>query len=179
MIESDLLEIVDRALLAAGAILEEGEAFSTPRLEIVRYYRKPERLSPIPIVGRALQVVAVVRQPGDLVGDRGGLRTLLGRLAMAVNGRYPPRAAWVVGLLPLFLTAEPITPEDDALTRDSTAITLPPRRVLLTGLFRLNLGQEAMSFAVTRGDDNPFALAETIADALAPNLRRFVPLVEG
>lgn len=178
MIEADFLDVVDHTLEPAGASPEAGEVFETPRLEVLRYYPRRVQLSPIPFFGRGSGVAVVVRQPLDVEGDRKGLRALLGRAAMAVNGRYPPWRSWVVGLAAVILTAEPITPQDDDLLKETMSLTLPPRRVLLTGLFRVNLGQEAVAYAITSGQAGPFGEAEILADALSTRLRRFVPFLE-
>lgn len=178
MIEADLLDLLDQTLKPLGATPEPGEAFETPRLEVLRYYPRRVQLGPIPFFGRGTGVVIVVRQPVELEGDRAGLSALLGRAAMALNGRHPPWRSWAVGMAAVILTAEPITPHDDALLKKAMPLTLPPRRVLLTGLFRVNLGQEAVAYAVASGRESPFGEAENLADALSRRLRRFVPLIE-
>jgi hypothetical protein len=181
MIEADLFAIIDPVLRAAGAVPDEGEEYREPPLDVLRYHRRPVRLSRVPWFGRALSVVAVVRQPLDIVGvTTPGLRQLLTRLAMAVNSRYPPwlapRAA-VIGLTTLVLTSEPIAPGDDALL--GTGLTRLPRlRVVPFGLIRVNLGQEALAMALTSDPDRLFPESAAMADALIPHLGRFVPFLD-
>src|SRR2546430_1526056 len=59
------------------SVLEAGEEFRKPPLEVLRYYRRKVRLSWVPILGRALGVVMVVRQPVDVEGSRDGYQRLL------------------------------------------------------------------------------------------------------
>ena len=125
MMEDQLFEIIDPVLKSSGALSEAGEEYRTPPLDVLRYYWRPVRLNRMPVLGRASSVVAVVRQPVDVAFRPDDYRTFLTRLAMAVNGRFPPWA-WsrrrglaitgglVVGLTVLILTPEPIGPEDDA-----------------------------------------------------------------
>ena len=52
------------------------------------------QLNWLPIFGQAHSVVAIVRQPVDIDRTKAGQTRLLTRLAMAVNGRFPPGEAW-------------------------------------------------------------------------------------
>ncbi|MDR3632370.1 MAG: hypothetical protein P4L84_00960 [Isosphaeraceae bacterium] len=180
MVESDLFEIVDPVLRALGTVPEGGEEFGRPPLDVLRYYRRSVRLHWMPVLGRALSVVAVVRQPVDIGFSKEGYRGLLTRLAMAVNGRFPPwrsPRALAVGLTALILTPEPIRAEDDA-TLGTVLGSLPRQRAVPVGLFRMNLGQEAVSFALSANPDGLFSEPEQLADALTTRFRRFVPLLE-
>jgi hypothetical protein len=125
-------------------------------------------------------VVAVVRQPNDVGFSSDGYRRFLKRLALAVNGRYPPwrRGGLVLGLTVVVLTPEPIGPDDDASLRQ--ALGGPARtgtRAVPLGLLRLNLGQEAMAFALASGPEGLFPEPGALADALTPHFRRFVPVL--
>lgn len=172
MLVDDLFAILDPPLKSLGHAIDEGEEFSRPPLDVLRYYQRPVRLGWLPILGRARSLVAVVRQPVDL--DLSGSRTLLERLARAAGGRYPPSRGPTLTLTTLVLTPEPIAPDDDAAL--GRALSLPTRfRAVPLGLFRINLGQEALSMALARGPGNLFPEPETIADALTPHLRRYVP----
>lgn len=180
MVESDLFEIVDPVLRELGTIPESGEEFARPPLDVLRYYRRSVRLHWMPLLGRAASIIAVVRQPVDVRFTAEGYRALLTRLAMAVNSRFPPwRAprALPVGLTPLILTPEPIRPEDDA-TLASVLGSLPRQRAVPIGLFRMNLGQEAISFALSANPDGLFPEPEQLANALTARFQRFVPMVE-
>jgi hypothetical protein len=201
MIEDQLFEIIDPVLRATGATVEDGEEFRAPPLDVLRYYRRPVRLHGVPLLGRASSVVAVVRQPLDTSFRPDDYHTFLARLAMAVNGRFPPWSwSWpwprasgrgghrptstgglVIGLTALILTPEPIGPEDDA-TLGQVLGTLNVRRtrtrVVPMGVLRVNLGQEALAFALAPGPDGLFAEPEAVADALSLHLRRFVSLIE-
>ena len=90
MVESDLFEVIDPVLRELGTVPEGGEEFGRPPLDVLRYYRRVVRLHWMPVLGRGLSVVAVLRQPPDVGFSQAGYRTLLTRLAMAVNGRFPP-----------------------------------------------------------------------------------------
>jgi hypothetical protein len=179
MLQDDLIDCLDAVIRPLGGLPDAGEAFRDPPLEVVRYYVRRVRLHWLPWVGRGLSVVAVARQPIDLPFTAAGCRQVLDRLARAVNGRYPPwkpRHGLALGLCAIILTPEPIRPEDDAVL--SRAIASPPRaRAVPLGLFRVNLGQEALAFALAEGPDGLFREPQALADALCERFRRFVPPV--
>jgi hypothetical protein len=183
LLEEQLFEIIDPILVSHQLREEPGEEFREPPLDVLRYYRRPVRLHWLPMLGRAQSVVAVVRQPVDVgvTGSPRDYRAFLSRLAMAVNGRFPPgrRLGWgSIGLTVVVLTPEPIAAEDDA--RLEEALKAPSRsRVVTLGLIRLNLGQEAMSFQLAGGPDDLFPEPIALADELTARFRRFVPLFDG
>ena len=180
MLEDELFQIVTTALDPLGALPDDGEEFRDPPLDILRFYHRRVRLHWVPLLGRAQSVVAIARQPADLPFSVDNARQLLRRLAMATNGRYPPwkrPSGLAVGLTSVVLTSEPIGPEDDATLRAACA-NAPHARAVPLGLIRLNLGQEAMSFALSSGPGDLFAEPTMLADALVSHFRRFVPLME-
>ncbi len=180
MVEDDLLGLIDPVLKGLGAVVEEGEEFRQPPLDVLRYYRRKVRLNWVPLVGSALHVVAVVRQPVDIGFSAAEYTKLLTRLAMAVNSRFPPwrkPRALALGLTTVILTPEPIRPEDDA-TLGGVLGNLSRQRAVLVGLIRLNLGQEALSFALSGNPEGLFSEPERLVDTLTPHFRRFVPLME-
>ena len=181
MIEDDLFEIVDAALGPLGSTPEDGEEFRTPPLDVLRYHRRGVRLHAIPGLGRAWSVVAMARQPMDVGLKIGaGYATLMDRLARAAASRFPPGrdGRWgALGLTAMILTPEPIGPDEDAALQ-KVLTPMPRTRVVPLGLIRVNLGQEAMSLALTRPPGDLFPEPEVLADALTPKLRRFVPLME-
>jgi hypothetical protein len=180
MLEDDLLAQLDRVLRPLGAAPEPGDEFPAPPLNVLRYFRRPVRLHWLPGLGRALGLVAVVRQPIDLPFTAPGCTTLLDRLSRAVNTRFPPfsrRNGLAVGLTTVVLTPEPIRPEDDAVLASGLARPARSRCVPL-GLLRVNLGQEAVAFALTNTPDGLYPEPQAIADALCESLRRFVPLID-
>ena len=183
MLEDPFLDLIDSILKPLGLREEVGEEFREPPLDVLRYYRRPVRLHWLPMIGRAQAVVAVVRQPVDvgLSGSPKDYRAFLARLAMAVNGRFPPgnSLGWgSIGLTAVVLTPEPIAAEDDALMK--SALEAPTRsRIVPLGLVRVNLGQEAMSFQLAGSPDGLFPEPVTLADALTLRFRRFVPLFDG
>ena len=178
MIEDEFIERIEPILKEVGSVLEAGEEFVKPPLDILRYYPRIVRMNWIPILGRALGVVMVVRQPVDIDGSRAGYERLLNRMAMAANGRFSPRKGLVIGLTAMVLTPEPITPTDDAMLREVLNHKLRRTRVVPFGLIRINLGQEAMSLAINASPDDLFREPGILADALCENFRRFVPLFE-
>ena len=91
---------------------------------------------------------------------------------------FTRRVALVVGLTAVVLTPEPIGPGDDAVLSQALAVPLRRFRVVPFGIFRVNLGQEAVSFALKASPDQLFPEPERLADALSEHLRRFVPLIE-
>ena len=183
MLEDEFLDLIDPILEPLGLLEEEGEEFREPPLDVLRYYRRPVRLHWLPVIGRAQAVVAVVRQPVDvgLTGSPKDYGAFFARLAMAVNGRFPPgsRSGWgSIGLTIVALTPEPIAAEDDALLK--AALEAPTRsRVVPLGVVRVNLGQEAMAFQLAGSPDGLFPEPVALADALTLRFRRFVPLFDG
>ncbi len=198
MIEDRLFENIDPILRAAGAVVEAGEEYQTPPLEVLRYYYRPVRIHWVPLLGRASSVVAVVRQPVDIGFRPDDYRTFLTRVARAVNGRFPPwtwrwprpwlrgrdvsaAGGLVIGLTVLVLTPEPIGPEDDATLGQilgGLSALRTRTRVVPLGLLRVNLGQEALAFTLAPGPAGLFSEPEALADALSLHFRRFVPLME-
>ena len=120
----------------------------------------------------------LVRQPVDLDGSRAGYERLLARMAMAANGRFPPWKGLVIGLTAIVLTPEPIGPGDDAMLRQVLDVKLQRMRAVPFGLFRINLGQEALSMAINASPDGLFPEPGRLADAMCEHFRRFVPLIE-
>jgi hypothetical protein len=178
MLIDQLNDLIDPVIRAGGSVLESGEEFREPPLDVLRYYRRPVRMSWVPIVGRAQSVVALVQQPVDVDGSKAGQERVLTRLAMAVNGRFPPWRGLVIGLTAVVLTAEPIGPNDDANLRSVLEVKFRRMRVVPFGLFRVNLGQEAVALAIHSSPDGLFPEPGQLGDALCERLRRYVPLID-
>jgi hypothetical protein len=179
MIEDRFVELIEPVLRELGSVREAGEAFREPPLDVLGYYPRRVRLSRIPFFGRALGVAMVARQPVDVEGTSAGYRRLMTRLAMAVNGRFSPWRGLVVGLTAVVLTPEPIAPGDEAMLREVLDHSkLRRMRVVPFGLIRVNLGQEAVAFAIKSSPDGLFPEPGRLADVLCESLRRYVPLVE-
>lgn len=53
MIEDAFLELIEPVLREAGSVLEPGEEFRVPPLDVLRYYPRITRLNRVPILGRA------------------------------------------------------------------------------------------------------------------------------
>jgi hypothetical protein len=178
VIEDRLLELIDPVLRSAGGGLEDGEEFHEPTLDVLRYYRRPVRWNPVPVLGRALSVVAVVRQPLDIELAGAGYEALLTRLAGAAGSRFPPWKGAVIGLTALVLTAEPIGPGDGVLLDRALGVSLRRFRVITFGILRINLGQEAIAWALKSSPYQLFPEPIRLADALGEHFRRFVPLID-
>jgi hypothetical protein len=177
MIEDRLIELIDPLLRENGCVIDEGEEFREPPLDVLRYYHRRVRLGRLPFFGKSLSVIMVVRQPIDIDGSRADYERFLTRVAMAANGRFPPWRGLVIGLTVLMLTPEPIGPGDDALLGDVLAVKLRRMRVVPFGLLRINLGQEAIALAISKDPDGLFSEPGRLADALCDQFRRYVPLV--
>ena len=180
MTEDAFFALIDPVMTAAGAVPEEGEEFRTPALDVLRYYRRGVRVHWVPFLGRGLSLVAVARQPVDVGFSPGDYGRFLTRLAMAVNGRFPPwDRGLALGMTAVVLTPEPIGPDDDGILRQIVSgRPLPRQRAVPLGVIRVNLGQEALSFALATGPEGVFTEPAALADALTPHFRRFVPLLE-
>jgi hypothetical protein len=107
-----------------------------------------------------------------------GYQKLLTRVAMSASGRFPPWQGLTIGLTAMVLTPEPIGPSDDAVLARVLDRSLRRFRVVPFGVLRLNLGQEAVSFALKASPDRLFPEPMQLADALSEHLRRFVSLLE-
>ncbi len=185
MTEETLFETIDPSLRALGSAEEDGEEFREPPLDVLKYYRRGVSLHWAPWFGWGLSVVAVVRQPVDVGFSVADSSRFLNRLAMAVNGRFPPWGGGrhpkglALGLTAVVLTPEPIGPGDDAILKEVvTGRPLPRQRAVPLGVLRVNLGQEALSFALATGPEGVFTEPVALADALTPHFRRYVPLID-
>lgn len=179
MVEDRFIELIEPVLRELGSVREAGEVFREPPLEVLGYYPRRVRLSRIPILGRALGVVVVARQPVDIEGAAVGYQRLMTRLAMAANGRFSPWQGLVVGLTAIVLTPEPIAPGDDAMLRQALdGAKVRRMRVVPFGLIRVNLGQESIAFALNSSPDGLFPESGRLTDLLCGHLRRYVPLLE-
>jgi hypothetical protein len=178
MIEDQIIELIEPLLQQAGSVFQGGEEFRRPPLDILRYYRRTVRVGRIPLLGQAQSVVLLARQPVDIDGSRPSYERFLIRLAMAVNGRFPPWKGLTIGLNALVLTPEPIAPGDDDMLREALGIKLRRMRVVPLGLYRLNLGQEAMALAMHTDPSGAFTEGGLLAELLCERFQRFVPLIE-
>jgi hypothetical protein len=178
VLEAQLLDLIDPVLRAAGSKSESGAVFQPAPLEILRLYRRTVRWSPIPLLGRAASVVAVVRQPLDIELSDAGYSRLLIRLAHAASSRISVWDGVAIGLTALIVTSEPLDAGDDAVLGRVLAAPLRRYRVVPIGLLRVNLGQEATAFTMKASPGEIFAEPALLADVLSTHLRRFVPLFE-
>ena len=185
MTEDAFFATIDPVLRELGSVPEEGEEFQAPALDVLRYYCRGIRLNAVPWLGRGVSAVVVARQPVDVGLSTSDGQRLLTRLAMAVNGRFPPWGrgrhpkGLALGMTALILTPEPIGPGDDtALRAMVTGRPLSRQRAVPLGLIRLNLGQEALASALVAGPDGAFVEPTALLDALIPHFRRFVPLLD-
>jgi hypothetical protein len=178
MLEDQFIDLIEPVLRELGSVREAGESFREPPLDVLGYYPRKVRIGRVPLLGRALGVVMIVRQPVDVEGTQDGYHRLLTRLAMAANGRFPPWQGLVIGLTVVVLTPEPIAPGDDAMLRQVLDTKLRRMRAVPFGLLRVNLGQEALALAVNSSPDGIFPEPTRLADLLCEHLRRFVPLIE-
>ena len=178
MIEDQLVELIEAPLEEVGSKFHGGEEFRDPPLDVLRYYRRQVRVSRTPLLGRAQSVVLLARQPVDIDGTRPSYERFLTRMAMAVNGRFPPWRGLSIGLYSLVLTPEPIVPGDDEMLRAVLALKLRRMRVVPLGLYRINLGQEALALAMQSDPTGAFTEGGILAELLCERFRRFVPLIE-
>ena len=178
MTEDDLFELMDSVLHPLGSASETGDELRGPDLDVLGYYARPVRVSALPIVGRGLSVVAVCRQPIDVGFAGEGYRELIERLARVVNTRFSPlRRGLTLGMTVVVATPEPIGPDEEAALAKTLEPVLRARAVPL-GVFRINLGQEAVSLALRRGPAGMFPEPDALADAFSTRLRRFLPILE-
>jgi hypothetical protein len=179
MLADDLQELMSSVLVPLGCSSEPGDELREPPLELLSYYTRSVRISALPILGRGLSVVALVRQPIDI--SIANYERLMERVAKVINTRFPPvrgGRGLTLGFTTVVTTPEPIQPEDDASLEKVLSITNVRNRAVPLGVFRVNLGQEAVSFSLRRGPENLFPEPDALADALSIRLRRFAKLME-
>lgn len=178
MTHEAFIDQLSQVLEPLSMTIQNGEAFPNPPLDVIRYYARKVKLHWFPVLGQAVSVVAVVRQPPDLSSEPVSIRELVNRVSLAVNGRYPPWPSggpgFVVGLTTLILGTEPIGPEDE----HRLSLSMPAdrkHRIVPLGLFRINLEQNAMSFAIGPTPVDIFPEPILLGDGLSPVLGRFMP----
>ncbi|QEH33173.1 hypothetical protein OJF2_16700 [Aquisphaera giovannonii] len=174
MTDDQLLGLIDPVLRDGGSHADEGEDYRRPAVEVLRYYRRPLKWNPVPILGRALSVVAVARATGDDAPPGQGHRQLLERTAMVVGARYSPWQAPTIGLTVVGLTDEPIGAGTEADLDQALGSSMRRFRVVPLGLILVNLDRETLSFALRAGPDQLFPEPVRVADVLGDRLRRFV-----
>jgi hypothetical protein len=181
LVADEFVATLDDLLGKAGSHIEEGEEFREPVLDVLRYYTRAAKVGRLPVVDRVLSVVAVVYQPRDVGLSSGGYTRLLDRLAKAAHGRFPPWPrghALSIALTAVVLTPEPIGPDEDPKLGE--LLTKWHRsRVVPLGMFRVNLGQGAMSLALAGGLEGRFPEPGLLADDLTARFGRFLPRIEG
>lgn len=179
MTEAELLETIGALTKPLGSREVDGEEFKAPPLDVLAYFWRKERVIRVPILGWALSVVAVVRQPPDLA--RHGSRALLDRIARATNARFPswPRGIGLtIGLTTVVLTPEPIREDEERRLEEALGEASAGRgRIVHLGLLRVNLGQQSLAVAVRPSSGGLFPEASRLADGLSEDLGRFVPLL--
>jgi hypothetical protein len=179
--EDELLQQVESILDPTGMRIEDGEEFREPPLDVVRYHVRVAKLGRLPVLDRVRSVVAIVRQPADMTFAADGLRSLMERVARAAHTRFPPwprGEGLTLALTTLVLTPEPIRPDESP--RLGELLAGPRRgRVVPLAVVRLNLGQGAVSLALTGGLENRFPEVPKLADALEEHFGRFLTPFSG
>jgi hypothetical protein len=175
MLVDDLVKMLDPALAPLGHVAGPGDEYHEPALVLVHQFARPVRLTWVPVLGRATSLVLVARQPVDLDASERGLEMLWTRVARVAAHRFPIRRGPSLPTTLVVVTPEPIVAgEDERLAAALTAGSVRDRVVRL-GLFRVNLGQEALAFAIRRVPDAPLPEPDRVADALSARLGRFLP----
>ena len=181
MTEDRFFDLIEPVLTNESAKFEDGEEVKDPPLDVLRYAVRKVRLSWFPLLGNALSVTAIVRQPVDLGSSSTDHGRLLARLARSVNTRFPPWKGPVVGMTAVVLTPEPIGPGDEENIRkalDDSVRILKRMRVVPFGLLRVNPGQEAVAFSLNASPGQIFSEPHRLADVLSEHLGRFVSLID-
>lgn len=178
MTEDELIDLLDKALDDPARKLGAGVVRDRTPMEIVRFYTRSVKFSRVPIIGKSLSIVAVVRCPDDLANSKARERALLQRAAELTSARYPPRRALSIALTAVAICAQPITPECQA--RAAAALfDLPRQRCVPLGLFLVHLPTEGLAIGLRRGPDGLYNEPERVADALSAQFRQFLPLIQG
>lgn len=177
MTEHELTEKIDALLRPLGSERADGGVSERPSLVLAATWGRRVRLSRWPWIGRGQSVVALVKQPFDLIGPGATLGTLR-RAAEVVSGLYPPNRGLSIGLTVLVLSDQPIVPDEEATLADAlrSAGTTRQRAVPL-GLFRINVRQGAMALTLAQGPDGLFPEPQALADGLCESLGQFVPRI--
>ncbi len=146
---------------------------------MLRYYRRPVRIGRLPLIGQAQSVVLLARQPVDIEGCRSDRTNVC-----SPGWQWPSTVVFhhgsglTIGLNALVLTPEPIAPGDDDMLRAVLGLKLRRMRVVPLGIYRINLGQEAMALAMHTDPCGAFTEGGVLAELLCERFRRFVPLIE-
>ncbi len=176
----DFLEYLGEILEPAGSVIEDGEVYAKPELEVLAYFKREVRLNRLPWLGSGLSVVAVIRQLNLDLKDSAGLGDLLRSATGAIQTRYPPwqmRHGPSLGVTLILTASEPIAPgEDESL--DAALSRLRRDRAVVMGLFRVNPDQEAFSFALRPGPQGLFPEPTRLAEAFSSRLRRHLRPIE-
>lgn len=172
-----LLEMLDVLLRRDACVRSAGDEYQDPPLEVAAYYPKSVRLHWLPWVGRGLSLTAVVRRLAPCPFDPDACTGLIRQVDSAARRRFP---AWrygpALGLTLMEVTDQPIEPGDDSVLQKVLERPVRTRSVPL-GLFRLNLEQEAMAFALRNVAGDEFAQPKVVAEALSERFRRYVSLL--
>lgn len=173
----DFLRLVDDALARQAMRPHEGQAYQKPAVDVIRHYTQRVRTSRVPLLGRALSIVAIVEHPGDLTLDTPGCRALIERVGTIMSARYSPLQALSLALTTLVVSETPVHPDDDA-TLAHALVDQPRLRTVPMGFFKINLADRTMAQAVRPGPDNLFVEGAQLADILAGTFRRLVPFLD-
>jgi hypothetical protein len=179
MTEKDLFDCIDGVLRPLGFVSDLGEEFPTPELDILRYDVRRVRLSWVPVVGRGLSVMAVVREPGDLRCEVPGCLALADRVGKALNNRFALVGRYgglAIGLTTIVLARGPLQPADEGML-EAALPRVPRGRATHLGWFRIDLEREAMAVALRPGPAGVFPETALLSDALGARLGRFLPPV--
>lgn len=180
MTEDDFRDWLDSLLRPLEFVVENGAESQNPKIDILGYYVRRIRISPIPILGRGLSVVAVCRTPEDVSRAANGCYSIIERLGIVANSQFPPirkGRGLTVGITAIVLTDSPITASDDTVLAEALN-PVPKTRVVPLGIIRVNLEQEAVGFALKRGPEGLFPETDVLTTAFTERFRRFLPLVE-
>jgi hypothetical protein len=173
----DLLRLVDTALAPGAMLAHEGQAYQKPRLDVIRHYTRRVRTSWLPLVGRALSLVAVVEHPDDLTLDASGCRTLLERVGTVMSARHSPFEGLSLAISTLVVTQNPIEPDDDPMLAKGL-VPQPRLRMVPLALFKINLSDTTMAQSYRAGPGDLFPEPALLSDVLCRSLRRYVPFLD-
>jgi hypothetical protein len=179
--DHELIECIEGGLRAVSLDRLPGDRYEDPELDVLLYLKRSLRLSGLPVIGRGLGIIGLIREPSDLqVETFEGASRIMTRATRAISTRFPPiRNGHGLAILSCLLitTSRPIAPHTETHLETLLDRQSKTQRAVVLGCFVVNPEQLVMAQAVRRASGFDYPEPVLLADALAPRFRRYVPLM--
>jgi hypothetical protein len=115
--DHELIECIEGGLRAVSLDRLPGDRYEDPELDVLLYLKRSLRLSGLPVIGRGLGIIGLIREPSDLqVETFEGASRIMTRATRAISTRFPPiRNGHGLAILSCLLitTSRPIAPHTE------------------------------------------------------------------